>query len=143
MKLLAKVEYACKAVLELALRYNEKGPIQLNKISQTQDIPQKFLIQLLLRLKNANIVDTSRGALGGYYLTRPPAQITVADVFKAVDSNILERTKKPKDRGSLDANKVIFGIWDDINNYTAKKLQDLTFEDLINKINKKQLTYYI
>jgi DNA-binding IscR family transcriptional regulator len=62
MKIPAKIEYAYKAVLELALRYNKENPVQINTICEAQVVPKKFLIHLLLRLKNANIVNSSRGA---------------------------------------------------------------------------------
>ena len=85
MKLPAKSEYAFKAVIELAIRYNGENPIQLNVISDSQEIPKKFLIQILLRLKSAKIVNSSRGTAGGYFLAKPPSKVSLADVLMAVD----------------------------------------------------------
>ena len=89
MKLPAKVYYGCKAVLELALRYDNRQPVRLATISGQQNIPTNFLVQLLIRLKNAGLVESTRGASGGYTLAKPPGEISLADVFKAVDDNIL------------------------------------------------------
>jgi len=143
VKIPAKIEYAYKAVLELALRYSKDNPVQINTICEAQGVPKKFLIQLLLRLKNANIVNSSRGAQGGYYLTRPPSQISLADVFKAVDDSIISGQKKAQTGRVADSNHELWRIWSGINKDIEVKLEGVTFDKLIAGIKNTQLTYAI
>ena len=83
MRVSAKVDYALRASLELAAA--GEGPTKGERISQAQDIPLKFLENILLELRNAGLVQSQRGADGGYWLARPPAEIKLADVIRAVE----------------------------------------------------------
>ncbi len=85
MQVSAKVDYAVRAAAELARAAQEGGPLKGEVISEEQGIPRKFLENILLDLKHAGIVRTQRGASGGYWLTLPPEEITVADVIRAVE----------------------------------------------------------
>ena len=71
MKLSAKTEYACIAMLELAARYDTGEPIRIRTIADEHDIPSRFLVQILLQLKGAGLVNSTRGASGGYQLVVP------------------------------------------------------------------------
>ncbi|MBU2102069.1 MAG: Rrf2 family transcriptional regulator [Candidatus Omnitrophota bacterium] len=143
MKLPAKIEYAYKAVLELSLRYRGDNPIQIHVISTAQKIPRKFLTQLLLRLKNAGIVYSLRGASGGYVLARPPARITLADVFSAIDGNMLDMFEEAKVTKTTDSGKLLRVLWNDINKEISKRLKNITFEQLISRVQGQQITYQI
>lgn len=143
MKIPAKIEYAYKAVLELAIRYKGDAPVQIHAISKAQGIPEKFLTHLLLSLKSANIVNSSRGVAGGYYLTRPPSRISLADLFKAIDDTIVGLPDKAKSIKGSEADKVIFSVWENISKSAEKQLEEVTFDKLIAKIKNEQLTYYI
>jgi Rrf2 family protein len=143
MRLPAKIDYAYRAVLELSLRYNQGVPVRVNIISEAQGIPGKFLVQLLLKLKNANIVDSSRGISGGYRLTRPPSQISLADVTRAIDDSIIEVPKVTRPVKVSDAGKAITRIWSDIAKDTARRLEDATFDKLMAQINNQQIAYQI
>ena len=74
MKLTYKGDYALKAVLYLAERYGN-GPVTIHEISKHLDIPIKFLEQILLDLKRGGFVDSRRGKIGGYILSKPPSEI--------------------------------------------------------------------
>ncbi len=143
MKLPAKIEYAFKAIIELSLRYQPGVPVQLNVIAKSQGIPDKFLIQLLLRLKNANIISTSRGISGGYYLARSPALITLLDVFKALGSEVLDKPKGKKSPGKLNTAALLTGIWAEISDNIIESLAKKNFEDLVKQLKNEQPTYYI
>src|SRR5246500_1954356 len=84
MKVSAREEYACSAVLELALNYNADSPVRVQDIAQRQGIPMKFLFQIMQILKRVDVVRSRRGTEGGFTLTRPPSQITVGDVIRAM-----------------------------------------------------------
>ena len=143
MKLPAKIEYAYKAVIELAFRYNGDRPVQISTVCEAQGIPKKFLIQLLLRLKNANIVDSSRGVAGGYYLTRPPSRISLADIFRAIDETIIDAPKKTKSAKVSNADDLLLSIWGNISKEVVARLEEATFDKLISQIKKEQLVYHI
>ena len=81
----AKAEYACVAMLELAARYGDPRPVRLADIADTHGIPQPFLVQILLQLKGAGLVASTRGAAGGYHLARRPEEISLADIITVID----------------------------------------------------------
>ena len=89
MKISAKTEYACIAVMELAAHYtpNEDGePVRIKAIAERHSVPPRFLVQILLQLKGAGIVSSTRGASGGYNLKRNPEQITLAEVMSIIEA---------------------------------------------------------
>lgn len=143
MKIPAKVKYAYKAILELSLRYGKNGPVQLSIISEAQDIPKKFLIQLFLRLKNANIVNSSRGIAGGYNLTRPPSQISLADVIRAIDESIIEPPHGVRRAKVSEAEKLLNRIWSEATREIAMRLEKMTFDKLASEVGSEQFTYQI
>jgi Rrf2 family protein len=83
----AKTDYALRATIELAV--GEQGvPVKGERIAQAQEIPLKFLENILLDLKHAGLVQSQRGAEGGYWLARAPEEISLADVIRAVEGPI-------------------------------------------------------
>lgn len=84
MRITAKADYAVRAAAELAAAEGE-GPVKGERIATAQDIPLKFLENILSELRTAGLVASRRGAEGGYWLDRPAAEITVADVLRAVE----------------------------------------------------------
>jgi Rrf2 family protein len=82
----AKADYALRAVIELAAAAD--GPVKGERIAQAQEIPLKFLENILGDLRHAGIVRSQRGIEGGYWLARPPDEITVAEVVRAVEGPI-------------------------------------------------------
>lgn len=84
MKMSVRGEYALRALLVLGMRYG-KGVVRIQTISEEQNIPKKFLEQILNDLKSAGAVESRRGASGGYRLARPPQQITLASVIRHIE----------------------------------------------------------
>lgn len=85
MSLSVKSKYGISAVFELALHINE-GPIQIRHLAASRNIPQRFLEQILVDLKQHNIVKSTRGARGGYVLAKHPRDISVLDVLHSLDA---------------------------------------------------------
>lgn len=85
MRISAKREYACLAMLFLAARDRTREPARLREIAAAYDIPQRFLVQIMLDLKAAGLVGSTRGVGGGYHLARPADAITLHDVTAAVE----------------------------------------------------------
>src|ERR1043166_8755769 len=90
MKISAKDEYACSAVLELALHYEGESPIRVQDIAERHGIPIKFLFQIMQILKRVDIVRSKRGTEGGYVLTRHPSQITVGEVIRSMSGPFVQ-----------------------------------------------------
>ncbi len=86
MRVSAKADYALRAVIELAAAPG--GPVKGERIAQAQEIPLKFLENILGDLRHAGIVRSQRGVEGGYWLARPADEITVAEVVRAVEGPI-------------------------------------------------------
>ncbi len=143
MRLPAKVEYACMAVLELSFRYAHNLPVQLGEIASAQNIPEKFLIQILQKLKAAQIVSSSRGSAGGYFLAKDPASITIADVVRAVDSTIFEKPGEAESPKNTPGKELILRTWNTLSNIIVVQLEQITFERLSNDLKEGQLTYDI
>ena len=85
MKLSARTEYACLAMLQLAQDYDTGEPVQIRRIAEEHGIPARFLVQILLQLKGASLVASTRGAAGGYRLARPPRDISLAEVIEVME----------------------------------------------------------
>jgi DNA-binding IscR family transcriptional regulator len=81
----AKTEYACLAVLELAAKYGSGEPVRVRTIADRQGIPSPFLVQILLQLKSAGVVESTRGSAGGYRLTRDPATLSLGEVVSMIE----------------------------------------------------------
>src|SRR5882724_7211274 len=92
----AKAEYACIAMLELAAQYSDPQPVRLKAIADAHRIPARFLVQILLQLKAAGLIISTRGAAGGYVLARSPEQITLADIIGVIDRS--EPSDRPADK---------------------------------------------
>jgi Rrf2 family protein len=84
MRISAKADYAVRAALEMAAA-PEGQPVKGERLAEAQEIPLQFLEHILLELKHARLVQARRGAKGGYWLARPPEEITLADVIRAVE----------------------------------------------------------
>lgn len=87
IKLSAKVRYATRIVIYLAMR-DEKHPARKQDIAEAEDISADYVEQILIKLKTLGLVQSLRGTKGGFVLARNPAKISVADVIKAVDGSI-------------------------------------------------------
>lgn len=86
MKLSTRCRYGSRALLEIARDYGRQ-PTKRKDICRRQHIPNSYLENILIALKSAGIIDTMRGAHGGYVLTQPPAQITLLDVARALEGS--------------------------------------------------------
>jgi len=82
-----KSQYAFKALTYLAEKFNE-GPVLISEISKKKKIPLKFLENILLELKKANILDSKKGKGGGYFLIKAPSKVRVADVVRLINGPI-------------------------------------------------------
>ena len=85
MSVSARTEYACIALLELALHFESGQPVRVREIAAAHDIPPQFLVQILLQLKAAGLVASTRGAAGGYRLVREPNELSLGEVMSVIE----------------------------------------------------------
>lgn len=145
MKISAKGDYACKAVLELALNYHENKPVQISEIAERQGIPIKFLEQILITLKQGGITKSKRGAVGGYFLAKHPEEITVADIITLTDGPFVHAPCIPQKIDCKNSSDCLFHpLWKDVENSIAEILSSTNFQTLSERArSKEQLMYYI
>ncbi|HVS85065.1 MAG TPA: Rrf2 family transcriptional regulator [Gaiellaceae bacterium] len=129
MRVSAKVDYALRALLEIAA--SGPGPVKGERIASAQEIPPKFLENILTELRRAEIVATQRGAEGGYMLAREPKQITVADVIRALEGPIASvRGVRPDGLDYHGAAKPLKPLWLELRTEMRKVLEGTTLADL-------------
>jgi Rrf2 family protein len=140
MRISARCEYACRALLELALHWPREEPLQLHIISEKEDIPRKYLVQILIQLKRMGLVNSIRGKQGGYTIARPPHKITLGEVIREIGGPLLPLANVTTKNGSVFAT-----IWNEVEEAMAKVLDKITFEDISNKTKgaKKAILYQI
>jgi Rrf2 family protein len=130
MRVSAKVDYAVRAGAELAVAAGT-GPVKGERIAQAQDIPLKFLENILLDLKHAGLVQSQRGAEGGYWLAQPPEEIAVADVIRAVEGPIANvRGSRPEHVAYDGAAEPLREVWIAVRANLRAVLETVTLADL-------------
>jgi Rrf2 family protein len=131
MRLSAKAQYACVAMVELACNFGERAPVHLKAIAEAHGISQRFLVQILLQLKGGGLVDSTRGATGGYQLAKPPAEISLADIIHAIDQAPPEAPLALAGLNSTSAVQVISHCLQDVQNREQQRLAQITLADLV------------
>ncbi len=145
MELSCKTEYALLALLELATHHSSGTPLQIRQIAADQNIPDRYLEQLLATLRRAGIVRSQRGAKGGYLLARDPWKITLWDVFcciEGLDTQKPATGEQPKTPESL----VIRDVWQESRQAAEAVLHQYTLQDLAEKRDARRqldIMYYI
>jgi Rrf2 family protein len=142
MRVSAKAEYACIAMFELAANYGDPQPMRIKAIADTHGIPQRFLVQILLQLKGAGLVASTRGASGGYQLARPPEEISLADIINTIDRAPAPRPTTLGSPRSV-AVQAVRGVWQELQAEEQRRLEELTLAELVRRTQPSTLTYQI
>jgi Rrf2 family protein len=130
MRVSAKVDYALRAVAELAAA--PPGPVKGERIATAQGIPLKFLENILLELRRAELVASQRGTEGGYWLARPPAEISLADVIRAVEGPIATvRGARPEEVAYTGAAAALRDVWIELRTSMRGVLEETSLADLL------------
>jgi len=130
VKVSAKAEYACLAVIALAQRRLENRPVPIREIAEAQGIPETFLTQILLKLKGAGLVSSTRGSAGGYRLARAPEDISLLDVLRVVDGSDLNAREAQDPAAPLLAQ-----VWEQIRASEAHVLTKTSIAQLAERSN--------
>ena len=133
MRISAECDYACRALLELSLHWPNTEPLQINAISKKQNIPLRYLVHILIRLKKIGFIKSSRGKAGGYNLTKSPEKINLGEIMRTISGPIVSFPDSAKKDPT-----VFTTIWEELEKAISKKLKTITFGDIIKKIKLKK-----
>ena len=140
MNLSAKTEYACVAVMELAARYGSGELARIKEIADAHNIPSRFLVQILLQLKGAGYVESTRGAAGGYRLIKDPADITLGEVMAVIDGN--SDCVRSNINGQTPATATLLSTWQQACDAQQELLHATTFADLLEQMRGRTADMY-
>ena len=132
MRVSAKELYGLRAMSEFA-RHFGGGPLPLADVARTQGISQSYLEQIAIDLRRAGLLDSTRGAQGGYHLVRPPQEITIGDVIRALEGSILPIQCMAEQRCTPCAREEVCttrGIWEQVRDRLVETLDAITLADL-------------
>ena len=129
MKVSAKAEYACLAVLALAEQGPDAPPLRIREISESHGIPERYLVQILLQLKGSGLVASTRGAAGGYRLARDPETISIREVLSAVDGPDASVRELPQ--ANRNAAQSLGRLWDRVREAERAVLDQTTVATLV------------
>lgn len=134
MKISQKGLYALQAMMMLARHYNQ-GAIRIRDIAYEEELPEKFLELILLELKNARMVESVRGAKGGYQLRRAPADIRLSEIIRLIDGPLAPFADAEQLRSLIhrDAqHRALYQVFLDVRDAAARILDSTSLADIAN-----------
>src|ERR1019366_10009303 len=126
MKLPVKSDYACRAVEALARHHPDHRPLRIDDIARAGSIPANYLVQILIELKSKGLIQSRRGKAGGYALAKTPREITVGDVLRAVQGDVLEMPLLLEARCPEEIKRA----WRRIKQAAEQAADDVNFEEI-------------
>jgi Rrf2 family protein len=132
MRISAKEQHGLRAIAKLAGQYGN-GPVPLNEVAQSQGISLDYLEQIVPLLRDAGLLNSTRGVKGGYELSRPPDEITVGEVLRALDGDIMPlRCLSEEDALSCDQSATCAArtVWQTVHSRVLETLDSMTLADL-------------
>ncbi|MGP8162474.1 MAG: RrF2 family transcriptional regulator [Acidimicrobiales bacterium] len=136
MRVSTRGDYACRALLSLALRDDGVTPTSVRDIAERTGLPQPYLEQILLALKGAGLVRSKRGVGGGYVLARPADTITLGAIVSAVDGPIaIGDFGLPHENGACDheGQCVLLDLWADVSEHMRRHLDSYLLSDMVDR----------
>jgi len=132
MRVSAKADYAIRAMVELAAAGG--GPLKADRISEAQEIPVKFLENIMADLRNAGLVRSQRGSEGGYWLARPAEKIDLAQVIRAVDGPLANvRGLRPEEVSYTGTAEPMRDVWIAVRASLRRVLEAVTLADVASR----------
>ncbi len=137
MKLSVKVDYACRVLTQLARMFGTDELAHIEQLARVEAVPANYLVQILSELRNGGLITSKRGKQGGYALARPPADITLHDIVKLIEGDVLELS------GGTDgqSGKRVGQVWRDIRASLEAECRAVTLETFLAKGSDEM--YYI
>ncbi len=137
MRISQKLEYACRALAQLAKHHDGRTLTRLEALAQREEISASFLVQILNDLRRAGLIESRRGASGGYLLARRPETITLRQVVDAVDPSLLQCTVAREG----ESGQAVRMAWDQISTSLHASLDQITLETMAS--NSGDAMFYI
>jgi Rrf2 family protein len=132
MRISAKTDYAIRAVVEMAAAAEDGQLVKAEAVADAQHIPLRFLLSILNELRHAGIVDSRRGAEGGYRLAKPPFAITIADVIRAIDGPLANVAGTRPDALELSGSAApLRDVWVSLRSSIRAVLEHVTVADVV------------
>ncbi len=143
MKISAKTEYACIAMMELASQFGTGEPVRIRRIAERHDVPPRFLVQILLQLKGAGLVVSVRGAAGGYQLLKSPDEVSLGQIMEVIDGAPEENASPSGLAAEASAAvKVLHQTWQDVAAMERDLLRKITLADLLERSKEENDQMY-
>jgi Rrf2 family protein len=139
MKISQKGLYAIQAAMMLARHY-QQGAIKIREIAYEENLPEKFLELILLELKNARLVESVRGAKGGYQLRRPPSEIFLSEIIRLIDGPLAPFGDADQLRDLIDRDvphRALYQVFLQVRDSAAKILESTSLADIVSPPPKK------
>ena len=140
MKISQKGLYALQAIMTLGRRYGSET-VKIRDIAMDSDLPEKFLELILLELKNARIVESVRGAKGGYRLRRAPAEIKLSEIIRLVDGPLAPFGDADQLRSLIITDpdhRALYGVFLEVRDAAAKILESTSVADIVGDSSKSR-----
>ena len=132
MRVSAKADYAVRAALQLAAAPD--GPVKGETIAEAQDIPLRFLENILAELRHAGLVQSQRGAEGGYWLARKPSEVKIADIIRAVEGPLASvRSERPEELHYQGVAEPLRDVWIALRANIRGVLELVTLADVVDR----------
>ena len=130
MRLSARADYALRAAIEIA--NVQEGHVTAEQVARAQQIPVKFLETILTQLRRAGLVRSQRGPDGGFWLARPADDITLADIIRAIDGQLLGvRGERPENIGYVGAAEPLQRVWIALRASERAILEEVTLGQIV------------
>jgi Rrf2 family transcriptional regulator, cysteine metabolism repressor len=143
MRVSAKAQYACIAMVELANNFQEPQLLPIKNIAEAHGISPRFLVQILLQLKVHGLVRSVRGAAGGYQLARSPETIALADVISAIDDVPPSLPPALKALKPSPAVAALGSVFQEVDAKERQVLKDVSLADLVRRTEASGMMYQI
>ena len=127
MRISQKLEYAFRALAQLAKSYDRLTITRLDEIAQREAVSANFLVQILNDLRKNGLIVSKRGKMGGYLLSKSPNSITLRDIIEAIEPTLLDETVSKKG----ESGEQFVQVWNTISNSFSKELEKITLDQLI------------
>jgi Rrf2 family protein len=132
MRVSAKADYAVRAALQLATA--GEGPLKGETIAEAQEIPLRFLENILAELRHAGLVQSQRGAEGGYWLSRKPSEVKIADIIRAVEGPLASvRSERPEELDYQGVAEPLRDVWIALRANIREVLEVVTLADVVER----------
>ncbi|MCF3649965.1 RrF2 family transcriptional regulator [Synoicihabitans lomoniglobus] len=137
MKLSVKVDYACRVLAQLARSYGRDELAHIESLAKAEGVPANYLVQILSELRNGGLISSKRGKQGGYALARPPEEVTLFDIVRLIEGDVLELNGS----GEGFSGAKVDTVWRSVRETLEEKCRSCTLDMMVNTSSEEM--YYI